>query len=107
MPAAASLPQPSMGSQMMPWSPGANVHGVKGETHDITVFVCPPPKSAARCPSAAWWPPDGEDHEEKRIAYVAMTRTRGDVVLCVSGDCFRRLSVDRASFVGALESMDR
>jgi len=65
----------------------------------------PTSQERARCPSAAWWPPDGEDHEEKRIAYVAMTRTRGDVVCASSGDCFRRLSVDRASFVGALESM--
>ncbi len=54
--------------------PVTTVHGVKGETHDVTVFVVPPTatKAAAKkCPSLLWWPGPEADDEERRIAYVA------------------------------------
>ena len=34
-----------------------------------------------------------------------MTRTRGDLVLCVSEPCYRRLAVSRAAFVASFECM--
>jgi DNA helicase-2/ATP-dependent DNA helicase PcrA len=74
------------------------VHSVKGETHDVTVFVCPD-KRANTCPSVRWWSTDEKDREEKRIAYVAMTRTQGDLIVCVSSNCYRRLTLNRSSFV--------
>lgn len=74
------------------------VHGVKGETHDVTIFVCPDSK-AGHCPSTIWW----SDGEERRIAYVAMTRTRGDLILCVSEPCYQRLCEHRPEFVSAFE----
>jgi DNA helicase-2/ATP-dependent DNA helicase PcrA len=84
--------------------PVGTVHSVKGETHDVTVFVCPETR-LARCPSVVWWSTDDEDREEKRIAYVAMTRTQGDLIVCVSDDCYARLCTSRSPFVQSFECM--
>lgn len=78
--------------------PVTTVHGVKGETHNATIFVCSDTKSN-HCPSVMWW----ADREEKRIAYVAMTRTQGDLILCVSDACYRRLYEKRPEFVKSFE----
>lgn len=82
--------------------PVQTVHAIKGETHDVTVFVCPDSSRPGRCPSVVWWSTDAGHREERRIAYVAMTRTRSDLVLCVSDVCYRRLCQDRAAFVRTL-----
>lgn len=75
------------------------VHGVKGETHDVTIFVCSPSIRADRCPSVIWWSADAKDREEKRIAYVALTRTQGDLIVCVTEDCYSRLVTLRPQFI--------
>lgn len=62
----------------------STIHGVKGETHDMTVIICPEPATEQDCPSRLWWPATGENGERKRVAYVALTRSSGDVVLCIS-----------------------
>ncbi len=80
------------------------VHAVKGETHDLTVLVCPDLNQVKRCPSVIWWS-DADDQEERRIAFVAVTRTRGDLIICVSEQCFARLQQSRASFVQSFECM--
>lgn len=74
------------------------VHAVKGETHDTTVVVWPVSKYIADCPSVSWWPTSGQEREERRIAYVAVTRTRGDLILCVAEACYLRLLADRPEF---------
>ncbi len=79
------------------------VHAVKGETHDATVFVCPDLSQVARCPSAVWWSTDAVHREERRIAYVAMTRTRSDLVVCVSDACYQRLCQHRTTFVATFQ----
>jgi DNA helicase-2/ATP-dependent DNA helicase PcrA len=98
------LPQPSAGLQAPAGTSAQTVHGVKGETHDVTVFVCPD-TNATHCPSAVWWSRSNRHREEKRIAYVAMTRTRGDLIVCVSEACYKRLAACRAAFVGSFECM--
>lgn len=61
------------------------IHSVKGETHDITVLIIPPiGKGKSQCPSDVWWSNSSTDEEEKRIAYVAITRSRQDFYLIVS-----------------------
>jgi superfamily I DNA/RNA helicase len=85
--------------------PVMTVHGVKGETHDITVFVCPDNTGSNHCPSTIWWSADEKDREEKRIAYVAMTRTQGDLILLVSDNCFERLRISRRPFVESFECL--
>ena len=84
--------------------PVSTVHGVKGETHDITIFVCPD-TTDAHCPSRVWWSTENLDREEKRIAFVAMTRTQGDLIVCVSQGCYQRLLRDRSEFVSSFESV--
>lgn len=79
------------------------VHGAKGETHDVTVLVCPKPGRGRSCPSLTWWDP--ENGEERRIAYVAMTRSRGTLVVCVSGDTLKNLTENQSPFVDALTQM--
>lgn len=81
--------------------PVMTVHGVKGETHDVTIFVCPEPRRASHCPSRIWWSADYNHQEEKRIAYVAMTRTQGDLIICVSANCYARLRTERPQFVAS------
>jgi DNA helicase-2/ATP-dependent DNA helicase PcrA len=68
------------------------VHSVKGETHDLTIFVCPPANRASRCPSQIWWPGDPTNLEEQRIAFVAVTRSRGHLILCIPQASLDRLT---------------
>lgn len=98
------LPQPGAQRENHSDVPVSTVHGVKGETHDVTILVCPN-ASAAKCPSAVWWSEKEKDREEKRIAYVAMTRTQGDLILCVSHASLGRLSSKRPEFVAGFECM--
>jgi DNA helicase-2/ATP-dependent DNA helicase PcrA len=104
-PSTDLLPQSGAIAQRLVGVPVHTIHGVKGETHDVTVFVCPPTTQVAHCPSIVWWTSSGKTREEKRIAYVAMTRTRGELILCVSEDCYKRLASSRAAFIGAFECM--
>jgi DNA helicase-2/ATP-dependent DNA helicase PcrA len=103
-PSAKFLPQPGSSGQTYAGMEVNTVHGVKGETHDVTVFVCPA-TAAGHCPSVVWWSPDEKDREERRIAYVAMTRTRGDLIICVSEECYVRLAARHAAFVRSFECM--
>jgi DNA helicase-2/ATP-dependent DNA helicase PcrA len=85
--------------------PAQTVHAVKGETHDVTVFVCPTTSKPIQCPSRVWWSTSEKDREEKRIAYVAMTRTCGNLIVCVSEACFTRLNNEHPEFVQSFECM--
>lgn len=78
------------------------VHGVKGETHDLTILVSPSTSSTS-CPSAAWWPEDLSKLEEQRITYVAVTRTRGDLMVCVSEKTLDGLREKKPEFVECFE----
>lgn len=99
------LPQANAEIQGLVGVPVQTVHGVKGETHDVTIFVCPPPVQKARCPSIIWWSMNERAREEKRIAYVAMTRSQGDIIVCVSDETYLRLLNGRNMFVGDFECM--
>ena len=99
------LPRPNTSMTLSMIVPVQTVHGVKGETHDVTIFVCPDAKKAHYCPSAVWWSDDVKGREERRIAYVAMTRTQGDLIVLVSNNCYQRLCTTRKSFVESFECM--
>lgn len=103
-PCADYLPQNQASNSVLSEVPVQTVHGVKGETHDITVFVCPN-ANASHCPSVVWWSTDEKDREERRIAYVAMTRTSGDLILCVTEPCYDRLLTSHPEFVSSFECM--
>lgn len=104
-PATDFLPHGDTGVEVLLGIPIQTVHGVKGETHDVTIFVCPKPDQKARCPSVLWWEVSDKAHEEKRIAYVAMTRTQGDLIVCVSDETYQRLAKNRTAFIGDFECM--
>jgi len=102
---AIYLPQDDQ-SRLVPIDvPVKTVHGVKGETHDVTIFVCPDTRDKRYCPSTVWWSEDERDREERRIAYVAMTRTQGDLILCVSDAIYQRLNESRGKFLESFECM--
>lgn len=102
---AACFPEMCVSAPALAGVPVGTVHSVKGETHDVTIFVCSPVKQAARCPSAIWWSADDKHREEKRIAYVAMTRTRNDLIVCVSEACHSRLCASRHAFVESFDCL--
>ncbi len=83
--------------------PVQTVHAVKGETHDMTIVVCPPKDRNRPSPTDIWWTVDEGNREERRVGYVAMTRTRSDLVLCVSDACYQRLREEQATFVGTFQ----
>ena len=99
------LPKAVGDHQAVDQVPVQTVHGVKGETHDTTVVVCPPIATAAHCPSVIWWSSAERDREEKRIAYVAMTRSRDNLIVCVSDACYQRLTDKHPGFVASFECM--
>jgi len=85
-------------TQNGPPIPIQTVHAVKGETHDITVFVCPSEGKNVKCPAEVWWSADVKDQEERRIAYVAFTRAQGDMMLLVSQNTANALKIQQNEF---------
>jgi DNA helicase-2/ATP-dependent DNA helicase PcrA len=98
------LPQSGESRPLLSGVPVQTVHGVKGETHDVTLFICPPTKET-RCPSVVWWSSDERHREEKRIAFVAMTRSQRDLIVCVSEKCYKRLQTSRQEFTRSFKCM--
>jgi len=108
-PIAASIQPTNAVSEDFRDTPVLTVHGVKGETHDVTIFVIPAlsERTALRkCPSVVWWPSDPANDEERRIAYVAFTRSRERLILCVHESTYERLRRSRPDFVAAFECCD-
>ncbi|QVL30315.1 hypothetical protein KIH39_15795 [Telmatocola sphagniphila] len=81
------------------------VHAVKGETHDISIFVCPDRTNTANCPSQIWWSNNTKDREARRIAYVAMTRSRSDLILFVPVKCKESFETNRSNFAESFQTM--
>lgn len=98
------LPQSGESRPLLSDVPVQTVHRVKGETHDVTVLVCPP-TGANLCPSLVWWSSEKKHREEKRIAYVALTRSQRDLIVCVSVKCYERLRDKRQAFIESFQCM--
>lgn len=83
------------------------IHSVKGQTHDVTVLIIPPIGNGKnRCPSDLWWSENSNDDEERRIAYVAMTRSRKDFYMVVSKETLQNLKTKRPTFYDCFEVMN-
>lgn len=98
-PVTPSLVRPAVPLAYAARVPVKTVHGVKGETHDVTIFFVPRPTGKRRCISDAWWSGDESLKEERRIAFVAATRSRGEFVLCVSTQTAENLQRIQPAFV--------
>jgi DNA helicase II / ATP-dependent DNA helicase PcrA len=82
------------------------VHAVKGETHGCTILVVKDESSGARMPSNLWWSSSPNDREERRITYVAMTRTKGDLLVWMGSKSYDDLVVRRQDFVKSFENLE-
>jgi len=102
-PIARSLSRPPVPTTQAAHTPVRTVHGVKGETHDVTVFFVPPASRGRPCVSETWWSDDPKHHEERRIAFVAITRSRQEFILCVSSATEENLRNRRPDFHNCFE----
>ena len=84
-------------------TPATTVHAVKGETHDVTIFVCPDEGEEGRDPCEVWWSCKEADREERRIAYVAMTRTKGDLIVWMGPESYDHLVANRQAFAESFQ----
>lgn len=87
--APAPLPQGSILS---------TVHGVKGDEFELVALYYPKPKAQGiqRCISKQWW--NAQETEERRVAFVATTRSMRSFVLCVHNDTYNALRTEQPDF---------
>jgi superfamily I DNA/RNA helicase len=78
---------------------GGGIRESIGFRRDATIFVCPNGADESKCLSSVWWSSHESAREEKRIAYVAMTRTKGDLIVWMGSDSYDRLRISRPDFV--------
>jgi len=66
-----------------------SIHGVKGEEFDgvIVFWGKPENKDYGKCPSELWW----DDLEEKRIIFVATSRARKKLAVCIHKDTYEKI----------------
>lgn len=81
------------------------VHGAKGETHQVTLLFVPR-SSSDRCPATTWFSDSPEHGEERRVGFVAVTRPRQGLVLCVHRTTFERLAANAPDFVAEFDVRD-
>lgn len=74
------------------------VHRVKGAEFETVVFFNPKPAAKTPCISTEWWKAGG-DGEERRIAFVAVSRARMNLVLCVHKTTFEALKATQPAFL--------
>lgn len=84
------------------WSPDdtvTTVHRVKGAEFETVVFFNPKPGGKrSPCISKEWWKADG-DGEERRIAFVAVSRAKQNLVLCLHKKTLEALQNSQPEFV--------
>jgi DNA helicase-2/ATP-dependent DNA helicase PcrA len=74
------------------------IHQVKGDEFDCVVLFVPKPHSKnAPCPSEEWWPTSSS--EERRIAFVAASRAKKTLIMCVHRNTYDALKKKRPKFV--------
>lgn len=69
-----------------------SIHGVKGEEFDTCLIYCEKPssKSYEQCPSETWW----DNCEEQRIIFVALSRAKKDLILCIHKNTYDNINND-------------
>lgn len=78
------------------------IHQVKGEGFDFVVLFIPKPHARiSPCPSLEWWNPS--TREERRVAFVATSRTKNIFVLCIHLETYDALKTKCPQFVELFE----
>jgi DNA helicase-2/ATP-dependent DNA helicase PcrA len=84
------------------WRPAdvvTTIHKVKGAEFDtVVVFAKKPHKTQAPCPSKEWWS-ESDKNEEKRIAFVAVSRAKQHLILCVHTETHEALKTTQPAFL--------
>lgn len=76
-----------------------NIHGAKGAEYDSVVVFYPKPHAGyAPCISKTWFE-KMDSTEEKRVGYVALTRARRNLILCVHQNTFVELRERQNDFL--------
>ena len=83
------------------------IHKVKGREFDGVVVYSPKPggRQKAACPSGEWWS-TAAGSEEREIAFVAASRARLVLILCVHRTTVAALKAQRAEFVARFEVVE-
>ena len=80
----------------------STIHKVKGAEFDTVVFFVP--KTAKnKCPSIQWWA-DNDGGEERRIAFVAVSRAKQRFVLCLHSAVYEMLKQSRPDFINCFDT---
>jgi DNA helicase-2/ATP-dependent DNA helicase PcrA len=80
----------------------STIHKVKGAEFDTVVFFVP--KTAKnKCPSIQWWS-DDDGGEERRIAFVAVSRAKQRFVLCLHSTVYDALKQNRPDFIKCFDA---
>lgn len=77
----------------------STIHGVKGREFDVVILHYPEPSAGgvSRCISNQWW--DDQSAEERRVAFVAVTRAKRAFILSVHKKTYDALKKQRPSFI--------
>jgi len=78
----------------------STIHKVKGAEFDTVMLFVPKP-TKNQCPSVQWWA--GGDAEEQRIAFVAASRAKQRLILCVHSETHAALMKTRPEFIGLFQ----
>lgn len=74
------------------------IHQAKGAQYDnVVVFYGKPHKGYSPCISSQWW--GATSVEEKRIGFVALSRPKETLALCVHKETLKSLSKQQPNFV--------
>jgi DNA helicase-2/ATP-dependent DNA helicase PcrA len=77
-----------------------NIHEVKGTEYDLVAVYVPNSSKPSDCISGQWWIANSE---ERRIAFVAASRSKRTLALIVHTATFNRLSSTRSDFLSCFE----
>ncbi len=81
------------------------IHKAKGAEFDTVVFFAAKPhKSHAPCPSVEWWS-DENGGEERRIAFVAVSRAKQRLVICIHTSTFDALKKLKPDFLKCFQDI--
>jgi hypothetical protein len=78
------------------------IHKVKGAEFETVVFIVP--KTAKNKCHSIQWRPDDNGGQERRISFVAVSRAKQRIVLCLHSTVYDALKKSRPDFIKGLHA---